>query len=544
MSHSLRSLGATAINRVYLVCCILFFLALVYNHLQLITFKTPLDYNEAGMLTLTEVIGNGENPYSFDNQPTRTSVYPALYNVVVAPLSLVFGNSLLLHRAVAAFFILASCALCFLMAYRESNSYRDSFFVANIFYAGLLYYSTPIAGPSGIGLFLFLSSIVIPWLYNFSNRSLCIAIILGILAFYAKQYFIACLGFIALYLFLAESKSKGVVFGACSLILSLITLMLVHLTSPYFIDNVIFAQGYAAGLASSNASLLKQFSEYVQVYLPIFAMLGILLLWRWFGEGSVQRRDYVQRSKTWNLKQIDLKDLHAPLFNNRLNYVWFCFTCSLAIITLSLGKNDANHLSYFFQLLSPFLLAGTLGAASRSIAMTWLYRLAMIVTFYNTYAVLQHDFSINDENWQKMRSEMSAADTIFASPVVLAEIVQSGKDVFENGHTRYVVMAANKPKIFEQEDPGATPAAIWDNYISRIQQKLKAQEFDLVLLDQWMNIPNSILPGENSNDLLNKYYYRSEVITLSLAKRPGGGNYLIQVWKPLHNSGVNASPAQ
>lgn len=544
MSRSLKSLGAAAINGFYISCCILFFLALAYHHLQLINFKTPLDYNEAGMLTLTEDIANGINPYSLASQPTRTSVYPALYNVVLAPLSLAFGNSLVLHRAVAAFFILASCVLCFLMAYRESNSYQGSFAAACIFYAGLLYYSTPIAGPSGIGLFLFLSSIVIPWLYNFSNRSLCIAIVLGILAFYAKQYFVACLGFIALYLFLAVSKGKGVTFGACSLILFLIILILVHITSPYFVDNVIFAQGYAAGLASSNASLLKQFSEYIQVYLPVFAILGILLLSRRFGSEPAQRPDYAARSISWNLNWINLKDLHAPMLNARVNYLWYCFTCSLTIITLSLGKNDANHLSYFFQLLSPFLLAGTLGVASRSTKMTWLYQLTMIVAFYNTYTVLQRDFSINEENWQKIGLEMSAADDIFASPVVLADIVQSGKEVYENGHTRYVVMAANKPKIFTQARPDETPAGIWAKYVNRIRQKLRAQEFDLILLDQWMNIPDGFVSGESSSALLKKYYYRSEVITLSLAKRPGGGNYLIQVWKPLHNPAENTDSTQ
>jgi hypothetical protein len=62
-------------------------------------------------------------------------------------------------------------------------------------------------------LFLFLSAIIIPWVYGFSKRSLCAAIILGILAFYTKQYFIACLGYVAFYLFIAEAKKRAVYFG-------------------------------------------------------------------------------------------------------------------------------------------------------------------------------------------------------------------------------------------------------------------------------------------------------------------------------------------
>jgi hypothetical protein len=543
MTSGTRTSGAVAVNSVYILCGILFSLVLLYHHFQLITFETPLDYNEAGMLTLTDTIASGKNPYSLESQPTRTGIYPALYNRVVAPLTSIFGNTLVLHRAVSAFFILGSCLLCFAMAYRESHSHADSFAAACIFYAGLLYYSTPIAGPTGFGLFLFLSSIVVPWLYNFSNRSLCLALVLGILAFYAKQYFVAGLGFVALYLFLAISKSKGLIFGICAATLFIGSLLIVHINSPYFLDNTIFAQGYAAALASSNKSLLKQYIEYGQVYLPILLALAIAVIAYWVGKRDLAGFDKVSGPQ-YPRHLFNLKGLHAPLLRTRPNYVWYCFLCSALIITLSLGKSAANHLSYFFQLLSPFLLAGTVSLASRSPRFRWLFQLLVIIAFYKTYAVLQHNFSINSENWQKIRAEIASAEDIFASPVLLAEIMKSGKAFYENGHTRYVVLADNKPGFLAQESADETPGALWTKHVGHIRQKLKAQEFDLILLDQWMAMPEDVAGGESTNALLKNYYYRSGMIVLSLAERPGGGNYRIQVWKPLHDSVQNPEASQ
>jgi hypothetical protein len=102
--------SAGIINCVYLTLCALFLIALLHNHYQLINYKLPLDYNEAAMLTITETILDGDSPHSLKSQPSRISLYPVLYNYLVAPISVVFGNTLPLHRTLAGVFIFASCA--------------------------------------------------------------------------------------------------------------------------------------------------------------------------------------------------------------------------------------------------------------------------------------------------------------------------------------------------------------------------------------------------------------------------------------------------
>ena len=239
-----------AINSLYLICVISFVIAIAHNHAKLISHEFPLDYNEAGMLVITSTIAHGGNPYSLESQPSQMSVYPPLYNIFVAPLSRVFGNTLELHRIFSGLFIMACAALCFYLCRRDSGARAESFIAAALVYAGLLFYSTPIASPNGLGLFLFLAAITVPWVNGFSTRSLAVTIVLGILAFYTKQYFIACLGYVALYLFLAESKKHAICFGLAALAAFIVVLALVCYTSPYYLEDTFFAVQSGSKLAA------------------------------------------------------------------------------------------------------------------------------------------------------------------------------------------------------------------------------------------------------------------------------------------------------
>ena len=92
--HAAQAGFGTIINSLYLIAVGFFALAIAYNHLQIITHEYTLDYNETGMLVTTATIAEGGNPYSLESQPIRISLYPVLYNVLVAPLTRVFGNTL------------------------------------------------------------------------------------------------------------------------------------------------------------------------------------------------------------------------------------------------------------------------------------------------------------------------------------------------------------------------------------------------------------------------------------------------------------------
>jgi len=532
--------GQQVAHVLLLACSFTLFGALLYHHCQLILLAVPLDYNEAGMLSITSLIATGENPFSLANQPMHTFVYPVLYNIVVAPLTWVFGATLPVHRAVAGLFILLSCGILYRVLRRHNASLLESFAAATLWYAGLLYYSTPIASPNSLGLFLFFSSIALPWLYGFSRCSLGVAMIIGILAFYGKQYHVACLGFIALYLFVCVSMKRALVFGAVSLLLFLVVLSLVTYTSPYFLDNTVFAVGYITGSVSSFETAFKQLFAFTKIYAPLLGVLILHTVLRVTNHTPTVNYDSGNTSLRKKTGYFNIVELNAPFLNVRINYFWLCLVCSLLVIIFSIGKNPGNYLTYLFQILSPFVLIVCFRSIAESEKLKPLYYLLVIACFWSSYSLLSHDFSTNTREWERIHRIMSSADKIYASTLVLPEISRTGKETFQNGHTRYFQYAEEKPRFFSHENAAEDTTQLWTDYSQHILGMIEARKFDLILLDQWMPLPE---PSPRSNlkvdskAVLREHYYHSEDITLNLAKRPGGGSYRIAVWKPKPESG-------
>jgi len=201
---------------------------------------------------------------------------------------------------------------------------------------------------------------------------------------------------------------------------------------------------------------------------------------------------------------------------------------------LVLGKNHGNHLTYLFQLISPFLLVGVFALISDMPKWHWLFRILIVFALYNSYSILPTDFSVDESGWEIVRQEIADADDIYASTLVLKEIVEKGAPVYQNGHTRYFVFGGNVPSFLVKSDPEKSVPEIWERHVEFIQTKMKHQEFDLLLIDQWMPLPTSMRDSAvDTKTLLKKHYKRTASVTLPLAKRLGGGNHVVQIWKPI-----------
>lgn len=552
MATKLQTIFSKTINSLYLMVVLVFALAIAHNHLQIIAHEYTLDYNETGMLVTTATIAEGGNPYSRESQPIRISLYPVLYNILVAPLTRVFGNTLELHRAVNGLFILSSCAICFYLCRRNSGTVTESLTAGVLVYAGLLVYSTPIASTNGLGLFLFLTAIMIPWVDGFSTRSLAVSIVIGLLAFYTKQYFIACLGYVALYLFLAESMKRAIFFSLSALAAFFVTLVLVTYTSPYYLEATVFAVQSSASTVSSDEHLMTQLWEFVQIYLPLMVVLIFAVVARIYSRvpATQQDRGYAKESRS-----VRAFNLGEPLLRHKPDYIWVCCACSVMIIVLALGKNRGNHLTYFFQLISPFLLMGIFALVSGMPKWRWPFRILILIALYNSYVMLPRDFSINEDSWKRVKAEIASADEIYASTLVLQYVLEKGAPVYLSGGTRYFVVANDKPSFMTDSQEHDSVPDIWERYVNMIRSKIQNREFDLLLIDNWMPFPTSMQKSaieaetllesmqnirKDTEKQLRGNYTMTAEITLPLVKRPGGGNYQLQIWKPIQGNPESA----
>ena len=486
------------------------------------------------MPTITATIAAGGNPYTLENQPSRMNVYPPLYNLIAAPLTLIFSNTLELHRVLAAFFIIASCLLSFATTFKSSQSLMHAFSSAAIFYSGLLFYSTPIASPNSTGLFFFLACICIPWMCNFSNRSLVFAAIFGILAFFGKQYFLAGLGYVSLYLFIAISKKKAVLFGFSSFLALTTCLFIAHNTSPYFLDNTIFSVATVTAIISNDEFILKQIMFFSKTYWPLIIFILSFSLLKLYTYIKNSRSNSIYRQLTKNKIKFNITNMSSPLLSLKIDYFWFCFLCSTIIIVLILGKNPANYMTYLFQIMSPFFLIATFTAISRTTKLNWITLSIILSSFYHCYAILPKDFAVNQYGWEKLKNIIKNKNEIYAPPTVLSLVQSKDKNIYYNGHTPYFGLAIGKPDILKR-DGDQSIISVWERYVLDIHKKIKTQTLDLVILDRWTNIPSlsedSVIKVHGNNHL-KSYYGLNKKLIINLPNRSGGGAYTVEIWTP------------
>lgn len=505
-------------------------LLLLVHHWHILVAPVPLDLYEGTMLLVTGIIAEGGNPYTREFQPYAADVYPPLYNLLVAPLSHVFGNTFALHRTVSALFILSAVLLSGLATWKKSASLQQACAAAVLLYAALLFYATPISSTNAPGIAVFLAGLVVPWWRGFSNGSLLFALLCGLMAFYTKQYFILGMAMLCLYLFLYVSMTRALLLGVLFALSLVFSLFLVHQSSPYYLDNTLFAPSAAMSGLQRWDILLLQLQMYLHTYAGLLAVLFSAAC-AWLvrnGVGSVLVSIKLQpRFSNWP----------GPLLDKPADFFAFCLLWASLVVVFWLGRNPGNYMTYLFQLMSPFLLIwGFSVVAQLSGKLRWGLPL-LLLSFYQSYAILHKDFSADMDNWARVDAMIARSDEVLASQMLVETLLRHGKKVYQDGHTFYLPLAVNKPQWMLKAREQDRIAAVWDSYIEELYRKIEAQEFDLILVSPWemrgiflRNPP----PFEDvsGKKFLSRYYTVDERIKLSMTDRHGGGTYDIAVWRP------------
>jgi hypothetical protein len=528
--------GSTLIETLwrYVFCAAIavLLLALLYHHWQIIVAPVPLDLYEGTMLLVTGIIADGDNPYTRVFQPYAADVYPPLYNLLVAPLSLIFGNTFALHRAVSAVFILLACATAGLATARRSGSGQHGAAAAAMLYAALLFYATPVSSTNAPGVAVFLAGLVIPWWRGFSNGSLAVALLCGLLVFYTKQYFILGMAILCLYLFLYVSMTRALLLGVVYAVLLLASVAIVHYFSPYYLDNTLFAPSAAMQGLQTWEILILQLRMYLHTYaglLIIMLLSGAYWLFN-AGVGASLRRAFAR----WQPGGTGWK---GPLLDSPADFFAFCLLWASLVIIFSLGKNPGNYMTYLFQLMSPFLLIVGFTVVAMLPLRLKVAAPLVLLSFYQSYAILHKDFSADMEPWGRVEHMIADSDEVLASQMLVKTLLQYDKKVYQDGHTFYVPLAINKPDWMLKPREEDRIVTVWSDYITELYRKIERQEFDLILVSPWemrgiflRNPP----PFEDieGKKFLSRYYAVDEKIKLSMTDRHGGGTYELFVWRP------------
>lgn len=519
MNLSFEKFAAILLGIVTLV-----FMALLLNiHIELIATPVPVDIFEGIMPAITHLIISGHIPFTAATEPVFMDPYPPLYNFVVAPFALWFGNTLFVHRVVGGVFIVLSCWIVFYASRKKSVPVLYSLVAACLLYAALMFYSTPVASTNGLGVFLFLASVIAPWLKKFTWPGLYAGLFLGIMAFYAKQYFIFGPLYVALYVFLFESKLRAIKFCSLFAIVLVLSLVVINQLFPYFIGDVILSQRNALkelaryGMASYKVSF-RQALVYIEVYFGLVLLIIFHVVFRFMEK---KKDAPIGHEKTVSF--LDMASIDAPLISPKMEYFAFCFVCSMLIVVFYLGKNPGNYMTYFFQLMSPFLLLSVFDIfKDRSRKMVVLSLPLLCWCLYSSYSMIHKDFTVDMKPWRQVERLISNNSRIFASPMLVMLMIKNDKELYDAGQAWMFQLSMGGPWFLQSDSKALSDNKIWGTYEDKLRNMVKNKQFDLLLLGPHMHAPK----------YYRRYYRRTESYRLNMTDRLGGGVKQVDVWRP------------
>ena len=194
-------------------------------------------------------------------------------------------------------------------------------------------------------------------------------------------------------------------------------------------------------------------------------------------------------------------------------------------------------MTYFFQLMSPFLLILGFSMIGKCSTRQWLILPLVLFSFYKAYDILPKDFSYDAESWQKIDRLIAESDEVLATQMLGMILMKNNKAVYQNGHTFYFPLATNKPDWLLKDREEDRVASVWNEYITGLYRKIERKEFDLVLVSSWEMLgifSRNSPPFEDvsGKDFLSRDDAVDEKIKLSMTDRYGGGTYTILVSAP------------
>ena len=498
------------------VISLLFFcIVLIYYNYKLIINPFPAEFREGVMILTTNLMLKGINPYDLASQPQYTNVYGIFYNIIAYPFVKFFGASLIVHRTVSAFFIVASCFILFLVMRRKKIPILFNFFATILFYASLLYFVTPTARPDSLGLFLLLLGIFLPFFYNYSLLSIVISIILGIFSFYTKIYFVLVIPYLTCYIFLFVSKKKGIIYGISSIVSLVLTAFIVNHYFKYYFANVIF----------SNISLNKtfithvnnQFLEYFKYNLGIIVILLIVLSLQIYKNFEKIKKNLIDFKSFSNKKIsiINFSNINKPLININFSLTLFCFICSVLLVYFILGRNTGAWLTYFFQFISPFLLIIVFSYMKKQKRWYILFIPFIIINLYVAsfnYLPIKKIFKSNYslESWETVETLISGHQNIFNSPAIVPILVEQNKNVYDSGHSGQFIYGADHKSVIKLIFPEDNKILIRNNqFLQELSNSIIEKKFDLIIL-------TTDYPRYNSEEIIKNYYEYQKTIIVEM----------------------------
>jgi len=483
-----------------------------------------LELREGAVQLSTYALMHKINPYTIENNPVYINSFGVLYNAVILPFAFIFGNTLQLHRFLNAIFIIGQLTLMTIILRRQRTNWFVIAMVLLFMWIGQLFIAGPTARPDTLGELLFLSTLFIPVLNNFSKSSLIISGILGLLSFHTKIYFFLGPIIVSIYLFLFISKQKSLryMLWVGGLLISSF-LILNHFLETYFVNNIFPLFSYR--FTSNYAHLIKQLIKFFRDYWSLLIIsLGIFI--------SISDKNQIPKLKI----RTDIKHLKKPLFNIEFDFLLFCLVITSLMVFFLFGKHSGTYQTYFYHLITPFLTMSSLSLIDKyDRHKKGLIIIVVINLILHSYENLKPDFlNFDSPDWVKLNNYVMNSKEILNSPLDVSFLIEQEKPVAISGFTQYFFIYPKEPFFLMKEPQKLKDEA--SKYIKNIAGKIENknydfletfqnEDYDLFLIGDKLNYPESDL------NFISKYYHLVDFLYIPM---PHSFEFWkMGIWKPI-----------
>ncbi|WP_291727637.1 ArnT family glycosyltransferase [Bernardetia sp.] len=510
---------------ILIIGSVYFFTKTSYDYYTLIFSPYQQEYREAVTTLATKLLLENENPYRIENQPEYAQAYGIIQNFIAYPFAYFFGSTLITHRIVTFIGIVLSCMIIILWLVRLNIPLLVAFAATLTLYISFYYNVLPLNRPDSWGLFFMLTSIYVPVRYNYSSKSLFSSILLGLLAFYTKSYFILGVVSMGSFVFLFISKKKGLIYTSVFLVSFAISIYVVsHFYPLFFYLTVLSFLNYAT--EGSWAYVIKQILTFF--YVNKFLFLSVLTSF-----SSLLFLAYKKKHFTNYKISFDFVSLEKGVFKMNISYenalIVYVFFVMFLIVSIFLGKNDGAFLTYYFTHTTPFLIL---------FALMFLYKVGnkliipvgLLLIVSNLWSVQKLMYSpklSEDEKkqWKIAEQYIKNSNHVIGSPVVANLIKENDNKVYFQGLSKqfmYIsdVKSSSLKSIFPRYKE---VEAVTKQFYVEIDSNITHQNFDLIVMEKGSSIVSD-------NRSIEKYYLKKD--TINLAMPFTAQVYRLEFWKP------------
>ena len=456
----------------------------------------PIEYREGAAQVVTQLLLAGQNPFAIENQPLGMTNYGIVFSLVAWPLASLFGNTLLVHRAITVLFLVLSAYVVARTALISNQQAALSLLSAELVAAALATRGGLGGYPSSMGAFFFLAAITAPYVRGFDRWGLLLSGAASLLAFYSKPYFVLGFGIVAGYTFLFVSKRAGLSyalgFGAVAGLSALVVRTILPL---YFYDTVF--SNLAHTVETYPAHVSDQLRQLAVEFLPL-VVAGILVVLagpvsRDSGAGSTGRLF------AW-------RDLLVParaLFARRIDYFAWASLVGMLAFVIVLGPHPENYMNYAYQLLVPALVLWLVVRLRPRHILTLLVAplLLLNLAFFCLARLAPGDLQQSVDStraWAVLVSYADRCQRLLNSPAVVPELIRRGLWPVDSGHTEYFFDAQPYPGMRWLGPGPEVVADLGTRTMNSLRAAVAHQDFDCIMLARYSAWPRS-LPLERGN---------------------------------------------